>query len=450
MNVVIIGVGEVGFHVAKSLSELDYDIAVIDTDPVKCQRANEHLDVIVIEGNGSDAQILKDANVNDADYVFCVTSSDETNLIASMQSHNLGAKKIVARLRNTDYSNNINSIHPEKFGIDIVIHPEYEVANEIVRLVKHPYADKFYEFENGKAVLFSRKINHRSKLVNSTVEDFHRNNTEFKSLIVAVVRNEKVTIPPASFKFEPGDSVFFFVKLKNLNPLLSSLGVSTSSSKRVMIAGASKIGRRVAEKLQKTMSVRLVDNSKQKAKNVANQLSDTIVMHADATDVEFLKNENIGDVDSFISVTEDQQLNLLAGILAKQLKVKQSIIHVTNPDYVKSMSGLGIGSIVSKNTSSVNSIIKAIRIDHKDNVIQIFSGLGMEAIELEVERNSKGARVPIANLNLPHGSLIALVNHNGHIAIPSGDYQILLNDTVLIFCINSKVKEVANIFKSEE
>ena len=450
MKVVIIGAGEVGFHVAKSLSELDYDIAVIDTDPVKCQRANEHLDVIVIEGNGSDAQILKDANVNDADYVFCVTSSDETNLIASMQSHNLGAKKIVARLRNTDYSNNINSIHPEKFGIDIVIHPEYEVANEIVRLVKHPYADKFYEFENGKAVLFSRKINHRSKLVNSTVEDFHRNNTEFKSLIVAVVRNEKVTIPPASFKFEPGDSVFFFVKLKNLNPLLSSLGVSTSSSKRVMIAGASKIGRRVAEKLQKTMSVRLVDNSKQKAKKVANQLSDSIVMHADATDVEFLKNENIGDVDSFISVTEDQQLNLLAGILAKQLKVKQSIIHVANPDYVKSMSGLGIGSIVSKNTSSVNSIIKAIRIDHKDNVIQIFSGLGMEAIELEVERNSKGARVPIANLNLPHGSLIALVNHNGHIAIPSGDYQILLNDTVLIFCINSKVKEVASIFKSEE
>jgi len=129
--------------------------------------------------------------------------------------------------------------------------------------------------------------------------------------------------------------------------------------------------------------------------------------------------------------------------------VKQSIIHVANPDYVKSMSGIGIGSIVSKNTSSVNSIVKAIRIDQKDNVIQIFSRLGMEAIELEVERNSKGARVPIANLNLPHGSLIALVNHNGHIAIPSGDYQILPNDAVLIFCINSKVKEVANIFKSE-
>tara|TARA_Y100001970_G_scaffold176663_1_gene215304 strand:+ start:423 stop:1775 length:1353 start_codon:yes stop_codon:yes gene_type:complete len=450
MRVVIIGVGEVGFHIAKSLSELDYDISVIDTNPIKCNRANEHLDVIVIKGNGSDAKTLKEANVSEADYVFCMTDSDETNLIASMQAHTLGAKKIVARLRNTDYGNNgDNSISPEKFGIDEVIHPEYEVAKEIVRLVKHPYADKFYEFENGKAVLFSKKLNHRSKIVNTTVEDFHKGNTEFKSLIVAIVRDEKMTIPSGSFKFEPDDNIFFFVKSKNLNLLLSSMGVSTSNSKRVMIAGASKIGRKIARELENSMSVRLVDNAENKAKIVASELGESIVMNADATDVEFLKNENISEVDSFIAVTEDEQLNLLAGILAKQLKVKQSVIHVSNPDYVKSMSDIGLGAIVSKNTSSVNSIVKAIRIDQKDNVIQIFSRLGMEAIELEVENGSKAARVPVANLNLPHGSLIALVNHNGHIAIPSGDYQVLPNDTVLIFCINSKVKEVTNIFKPE-
>jgi len=379
-----------------------------------------------------------------------MTDSDETNLIASMQAHTLGAKKIVARLRNTDYGNNgDSSISPEKFGIDEVIHPEYEVAKEIVRLVKHPYADKFYEFENGKAVLFSKKLNHRSKIVNTTIEDFHKGNTEFKSLIVAIVRDEKMTIPSGSFKFEPDDNIFFFVKSKNLNLLLSSMGVSTSNSKRIMIAGASKIGRKIARELENYMSVRLVDNSENKAKIVASELGESIVMNADATDVEFLKNENISEVDSFIAVTEDEQLNLLAGILAKQLKVKQSVIHVSNPDYVKSMSDIGLGAIVSKNTSSVNSIVKAIRIDQKDNVIQIFSRLGMEAIELEVENGSKAARVPVANLNLPHGSLIALVNHNGHIAIPSGDYQVLPNDTVLIFCINSKVKEVTNIFKPE-
>jgi len=449
MKIVIIGAGEVGFHVAKSLGELDYDISIIDIDHAKCARANEHLDVIVTQGNGSDEQILKDINIAEADYVFCLTDSDETNLISSLKCHNLGAKKIIARLRDLDYSRNGNALPPEKFGVDIVIHPEDEVAKEIITLVRHPYADKFYEFEGGKAVLFSKKINHRSKLSGMTVDEFHKMNIEFKSLIVAVIRGEKMTIPTTTFKFEPEDYIFFFVRSKNLNQLLEGLGIENSQSKRIMIAGASKIGRRIASLLEDEMSVRLIEKSKEKATQIANNLDKTIVLNSDATDVEFLKGENISEVDSFIAVTEDQQLNLLAGILSKQLKAKHSIIHVTNPDYVRNMSDLGIGSIVSKNTVSVNAVIKSIRIDQKEHVIQLFSSLDMEAIELIAEKDSKAARLPVSNLNLPHGCIVALVNHNGHIKIPAGDFQICENDTVLIFCINSKIREVSKIFSNE-
>jgi len=449
MKIVIIGAGEVGFHVAKSLGELDYDISIIDIDHAKCARANEHLDVIVTQGNGSDEQILKDINIAEADYVFCLTDSDETNLISSLQCHNLGAKKIIARLRDLDYSRNGNALPPEKFGVDIVIHPEDEVAKEIITLVRHPYADKFYEFEGGKAVLFSKKINHRSKLSGMTVDEFHKMNIEFKSLIVAVIRGEKMTIPTTTFKFEPEDYIFFFVRSKNLNQLLEGLGIENSQSKRIMIAGASKIGRRIASLLEDEMSVRLIEKSKEKATQIANNLDKTIVLNSDATDIEFLKGENISEVDSFIAVTEDQQLNLLAGILSKQLKAKHSIIHVTNPDYVRNMSDLGIGSIVSKNTVSVNAVIKSIRIDQKEHVIQLFSSLDMEAIELVAEKDSKAARLPVSNLNLPHGCIVALVNHNGHIKIPAGDFQICENDTVLIFCINSKIMEVSKIFSNE-
>jgi len=449
MKIVIIGAGEVGFHVAKSLGELDYDISIIDIDHAKCARANEHLDVIVTQGNGSDEQILKDINIAEADYVFCLTDSDETNLISSLQCHNLGAKKIIARLRDLDYSRNGNALPPEKFGVDIIIHPEDEVAKEIITLVRHSYADKFYEFEGGKAVLFSKKINHRSKLSGMTVDEFHKMNIEFKSLIVAVIRGEKMTIPTTTFKFEPEDYIFFFVRSKNLNQLLEGLGIENPQSKRIMIAGASKIGRRIASLLEDEMSVRLIEKSKEKATQIANNLDKTIVLNSDATDVEFLKGENISEVDSFIAVTEDQQLNLLAGILSKQLKAKHSIIHVTNPDYVRNMSDLGIGSIVSKNTVSVNAVIKSIRIDQKEHVIQLFSSLDMEAIELIAEKDSKAARLPVSNLNLPHGCIVALVNHNGHIKIPAGDFQICENDTVLIFCINSKIREVSKIFSNE-
>ena len=258
-----------------------------------------------------------------------------------------------------------------------------------------------------------------------------------------------MTIPSTTFKFEPEDYVFFFVKSKNLNSLLDTLGVRNSDSKRVMIAGASKIGRLVSSMLEDDMSVRLIEKSKEKATQIANELDKTIVLNSDATDIEFLRGENISEVDSFVAVTEDQQLNLLAGILAKQLKVKHSIIHVTNPDYVRNMSDLGIGSIVSKNNVSVNAVIKSIRIDQKEHVIQLFSSLDMEAIELVAEKDSKASRLPVSNLNLPHGCILALVNHNGHIKIPSGDFQITENDTVLIFCINSKIREVSKIFKSE-
>ena len=162
-----------------------------------------------------------------------------------------------------------------------------------------------------------------------------------------------------------------FVKSKNLNSLFETLGVRNSDSKRVMIAGASKIGRLVSSMLEDEMSVRLIEKSKEKATQIANELDKTIVLNSDATDIEFLRGENISEVDSFVAVTEDQQLNLLAGILAKQLKVKHSIIHVTNPDYVRNMSDLGIGSIVSKNNVSVNAVIKSIRIDQKEHVIQL-------------------------------------------------------------------------------
>ena len=153
MKVVIIGGGEVGFHVAKALSEEDYDITVIDIDPIKCRRASENLDVIVVEGNGASPNTLNEAKVGDADYVLSLTRVDEVNLIASQQAHKLGANTIIARLRNQQYTTQDSIIRPEKFGVDIVIHPEKAACEEIMRLVKHPYAVQVMDFEAGRLTM---------------------------------------------------------------------------------------------------------------------------------------------------------------------------------------------------------------------------------------------------------------------------------------------------------
>ena len=165
MKVVIIGVGEVGFHVAKALSEEDYDITVVDIDHEKCQRASENLDVMVVEGNGASPKILLEARVAEADYVLCLTRVDEINLIASQQSHELGANKIIARLRDQQYSSRDSIIKPEKFGVDMVIHPELEACREIVQLMKYPYAVQARSFEGGRLTMVGIRIDRWKKLL---------------------------------------------------------------------------------------------------------------------------------------------------------------------------------------------------------------------------------------------------------------------------------------------
>ena len=190
MKVIIIGAGEVGFHVAKALSEEDYDITVIDIDSVKCKRASENLDVIVVEGNGASPNTLNEAYVGDADYVLCLTKVDEVNLIASQQAHKLGANKIIARLRNQQYTTKESIVRPEKFGVDIVIHPEKEACEEIIRSVNHPYAVQAVEFESGRLTMLGIHLdsdnNHLfgSELGKICVEFNH-----FRFAVIAVLSN---------------------------------------------------------------------------------------------------------------------------------------------------------------------------------------------------------------------------------------------------------------------
>jgi len=237
MRIIIIGVGEVGFHVAKALSQENFDITVIDIDPMKCSRASEHLDVIVVEGNGASSDNLIKANVEGADYVLALTRSDEVNLITSQQAHILGAKKIIARLRNQQFSRRDSIIRPEKFGVDLIIHPEKVVCEEIVRLVCHPYAKHIVEFEGGRLLMVGLRITEDCKIVGSSVRSLCESCTDFKFGVVSVTKNGKTLIPWGGFIFQEKSTVNFLVKTKRLENLLELIGIPAVKTKRIMILG---------------------------------------------------------------------------------------------------------------------------------------------------------------------------------------------------------------------
>ena len=446
MRMVIIGVGEVGFHVAKALSQEDFDITVIDNDPEKCRRASEHLDVIVVQGNGASPKNLVEANVDKADYVFALTRIDEVNLIASQQARQLGANKVIARLRNQQYSDANSIIKPEKFGIDLVIHPEKEACSEIVRLVEHPYAIKVMDFEGGRLKMIGFKISHRNQVVGRSVKELCDDSKELKFGIVAVIRGNKTIVPWGDFIFEPDDRAYFIIKTKHLEELLSLLDISNQKSNRIMIFGGEKIGYSIAELLQKGKSVRLIDTRRERSEQIAAKLTDTMVINADGTDIEFLKSENIKDVESFIAVTRDEKANILSGILAHQLGAKQVIIHITTTEYLPLLQELGIGAIVSKNMATVNKIIRKIYSDKTETDLIAFEEMDVDIIELQPEAESKVTQKPLKDIDFPKDSIVGVINHHGNLSIARGDSMITEEDTALVFSKTKAIPKIRSLF----
>jgi trk system potassium uptake protein TrkA len=449
MKIVLIGAGEVGFHVAKALSEDGHDITAVDINPEKCRRITEHLDAIDVEGNGASPKTLHKARVEEADYVLCLTRIDEVNLIAAQQAHELGAKHIIARLRNQQYSDRDSIIKPEKFGVDLVIHPEREACQEIVRLVRHPYATQVMDFEDGRLQMLGIRLEKGcSQIIGKTVREICEQTEDYKFGIIAVLRNTKTLVPWSDFKFQDGDIVYFIIRTEHVNQLITLLGKTTEYSKRVMIIGGSKIGRSLAETLQEDMNVRLVERNREKAEHIANHIDNILVINADGTDMEFLTSENIQEIDSFITVTENEQTNILSGLLAHHFGVKQAIIHVSNTEFLPIIQELGIGPIISKNMSTVNTILRKIRSDISDTSVFTFDEIDVDVLELQPEPGSRVTQMELSELSFPKGSIVGVINHHGHLSIARGSSQLTAEDTALVFAKNDAFNAVRKLFRA--
>tara|TARA_B100000029_G_scaffold148954_1_gene144229 strand:- start:107 stop:1456 length:1350 start_codon:yes stop_codon:yes gene_type:complete len=447
MQIVIIGAGEVGFHAAKALSEENHDITAVDILPEKCSRLSENLDVIVVEGNGASPKILHQANVENADYVLCLTRVDEVNLIAAQQAHELGAKKIIARLRNQQYTARNSIIKPEQFGVDLVIHPEKAACDEIIRLVKHPYAVQVMDFEGGRLEMIGIRINgDNGDLLGKSVGEICESNPDFKFGIIAVLREGKTIVPWSDFVFQNGDTPYFILQTEHVGKLMEMLGKDFYRNDRVMILGGSKIGRSVADDLQDEMNVRLVDYNRHKCEWIANELENTMVIEGDGTDLELLKSENIESVDSFIAVTENEQTNLISGLLAHHFGVEQTIIHIGTTEFLPIIQETGIGSVISKNMSTVNSILRKIRSDLSETQIVTFDELDVDVLELTPDKESPVCGKPLSEVSFPKASIVGVINHHGHLTIARGSSQLTEEDTVLVFAKNSVTETVRKLF----
>ncbi len=446
MKIIIMGAGEVGLHLATRLSQEKHDLVVIDADGKKCEKIQEVLDIAVVHGDGANQQILKEAGLESADMLIAATTVDEVNILACMVASRMGVKRRIARVRNPDYYSESSVLKPQDVGVDLFIHPEDEVTDEITRLLMRSIASEIVEFENGKILVVGLKVDARCPILNTQLKSMGTEEQRKNFRIVAIWKGDRTIIPDGDEYINKNDQVFVVTKRDSLPELLAMTGKSDEKLDKIMILGGGKIGRAVARNLEeKDIDVTLIESDREKSLQIAGELKRSMVIHADGTEIDVLAREGILNMDAMVAVTSDDETNIIACLLAKHLGIHKTIALVNRVTYLPLMPVIGIDSTVNVRLSTANAILRLVR---RGEIVSVatFHGIDAEAIEIEIGRGSKVTGKSLKKLRLPDGSMIAAIVRGDDVMVPYGDSIIETGDRVIVFALPQAIPAVEGRF----
>ncbi|NNF98070.1 MAG: Trk system potassium transporter TrkA [Desulfobacteraceae bacterium] len=446
MKIVIIGAGEVGYHIAGRLSAENKDVVVIDKDPQALLRVSENIDVQTILGSGSSPNTLREAGISDAEILLAVTDSDEINLVACLVSGILSAStKKLARIRGADFDAYHETFRENAPHIDMVINPEIEVVKTIDRLMAVPGAADVSEFAEGRIKFVGIYVENDSPLENTQLMGLSEKTDGKRILIAAIVRDEKLIIPRGKDRLMPGDLVYVISEAEDLQNTLTIFGKRTHPVKRALIVGGGRIGFRLAERLeQKGIHCKIIEKNAQRCEYLSEKLAKAIVLHGDGSDQSLLSEENAGDIDVAVTLTNDDETNILVSLLTQRLGVHKNITKISKFSYHSLMKTIGIEQVVSTRLSAINSILQHIRRGKVLNAISIKGELA-EVVEAVALETSDIVSKPISKISFPKGSLVIGIIRNSEIIIPSGESTIEPDDRVIIFAVRTAIAGVEKL-----
>ena len=449
MNIVIIGAGEIGYDLANTLAKERHDVIVLDRERDSLKRVSDNLDVLCFEGNATSAKDLVEAGVKKADIVIAVTSIDEVNMIASMLSKRLGAQKVIARVRSDELSRPDSPLKPTDLGIDIIIHPELSAAEEIISLVKRASASDLVNLADGKMQLIGLRIGSDSNLINKSLSEYAKIYSHITFRVTAIARKGQTIIPSGSVKIQPLDQIFILAKTETIPEIIETTGRTEEEIERVMIAGGSDVGTMIARLLmkeEKTWKIKLIEPDYDKAAELAQELSDVLVLNGNPSDPDLLASEGITDMDAFVSVTKDEESNIISCLMAKHLKVKKTVALISKPDYIPLSQTIGLDAAVNKKSAASNEIHRHVR---EGRVVSVTAlrGIKAEVIELQAAEHSKVVKKPIHKISFPDGCVVGGILSGGSIEIATGKSQIKVGDRVIIFCLPDAIQKITSLFK---
>ncbi len=437
MRIIIVGCGKVGYAIAQQLTLEKHDITLVDDDAERLSRLDSTLDAMSLNGNGASISVLMEAGAREADLVIAVTGVDETNLVCCLIAKSLGAQHTVARVRNPDYRRDADMLKRE-IGLDMVINPDLAAGQEIARILSFPAAISVEPFAGGRIDMAGFQMQESDTIVGHSLSDFHRERVA-EVLICAAQRGDEFIIPNGSFVPQLGDRLYMVGTKAELQKMLKSMGRSLHRVRDVSILGGSRISMYLSWELARTGTrVHIVEQDHEKCLRLSQALPDAMIIEGDGTDNDLIRSENLFGADGFVALTGRDEENLLMALSARRAGVPKVLAKMTRPNYMELVKDTGLGSVISPKDIIANQITRYVRALANSQgmaVESLYKLLGGRVEALEFTVSEKGAErlgLPLKDLSLKPGILLAAIVRDGHTIIPGGMTVIRPGDHVLI------------------
>ncbi|MEM7169480.1 MAG: Trk system potassium transporter TrkA [Pseudomonadota bacterium] len=451
MKVIICGAGQVGFNIARYLAGENADITVIDQSRALIEKISDSLDVQGLVGFASHPDVLAKAGADDADMVIAVTYADEVNMVACQICHSIfEVPTKIARIRNQNYLDPkwANLFTRDNMPIDVIISPEIEVARAIERRLQVPGAFDVHPLADGKISVVGVHCSEDTPVINTPLRQLTALFPELHIVVVGITRDGQGIVPTPDDQMLPGDDVYLVAETAHLDRAMSAFGHEEKEARRVIMVGGGNIGLFLASAVEENhphVNLKLIEVDKQRAEFAAQSLNRTVVIHGDALELEILDEANTAVAETVIAVSNDDEVNILASLLAKRFGCRRAVTLINSSTYSPLIGSLGIDTVVSPRAITVSTILQHVRRGRIRSVRSLSDGFG-EVIEAEALETSGLVGVPIRDVDLPDGVIVGAIVRGDEVIIPRGGTVITAEDLVIIFAAAQAVKKIEKLF----
>jgi trk system potassium uptake protein TrkA len=443
MKIFIVGAGEVGFHIAGSLTQEGHEIVVIEADLEKVQRLESELDVLAVNADGCNAKILQQYGVHDADLFFAVSNDDSANLLAAVTARRLGAAKCVARVGHPYHG---ESPLLKEDPCILPLYPERLVAEEILGLMRCPGVSKAHFFADGKLVLLRARPSARVDMYGKPLRELHGPEGW---ILVGVVQGIRLAVPRGDTVLKRGQGVYAVGRTETVAEFLKAIGVEAPPTRKVLIAGAGHVGTWLAKGLTKEkIQVTVIQRRPERALALASEVPETLVLQGDATDPALLREAGAHDVDYFVAATQDDEANVISSFLARQEGARMLVTLYQRSEYLNVLRAARVDIALNPRLVTAGTILRMVH-RHEILSLDLVESGDAEVVEFEVPPGSKVLKGPLRKLKVPEGSIVGAVIRGEERFVPGGDFSFQVGDRALVFTLASALPKLEKLFRGQ-